>query len=262
MSMDAAAAVGGIRSSRTPGTAADDPGPGPTAAVAEQPADQPPPPPPLLTYIGVGEAGWGCPGAAQSFRGCRWTARAGLVLRLPDHARLRQQGQTGAAVTGASEGDRGGPTVLPLCLFRSWGLQLEGQGQGRALKGLSKVDWPNFGFALMGAPQSGAGEEGQGRGGCRRAGWCGRVGGRSPMPLLCLLPRTPASPAVYWLSLTCHALPGPCADGTLTATLRCAQPASGARLEAAVVHLVPCEHRGAAESGKPPALSAGYEVGG
>lgn len=43
------------------------------------------PAPPILTLVGVGEAGWGCEGAAEQYRGCRWTARAGLVLRLPDH---------------------------------------------------------------------------------------------------------------------------------------------------------------------------------
>lgn len=224
---------------------ADDPPPvaAAAAAAAAQAAGQPPP---LLTYVGVGEAGWGCPGAAQSFRGCRWTARAGLVLRLPDHARLRQLGLTlSGGGGGGGEGDRSGPAALPLVLFRGWGLQLE--GQGRALKGLSKADWPNFGFALMGAPQAGAGE--------RRVGM--RLNGRTAQwaVLRACLPLRRPHPSLTTPTSTC-------ADGTLTATLRCAQPASGARLEAAVVHLVPCEHRGLAESGKAPALSAGYEVGG
>ena len=43
--------------------------------------------------------------------------------------------------------------------------------------------------------------------------------------------------------------------------MTCAQPASRAQLDAAVVHLVLSEHRGAAESGKAPGLAAGYEVG-
>lgn len=41
-----------------------------------------------LTYVGVGEAGWGCATPDQAFRGCKWTAQAGVVLRMPDHARL------------------------------------------------------------------------------------------------------------------------------------------------------------------------------
>lgn len=49
-------------------------------------------------------------------------------------------------------------------------------------------------------------------------------------------------------------------DGALHVTLQCAQPLSGARLVAGVVHLVPSEYRAAAEQGKPPGLSAGYEV--
>ncbi len=52
------------------------------------------------------------------------------------------------------------------------------------------------------------------------------------------------------------------ADGALHVTLQCAQPLSGARLVAGVVHLAPSEYRAAAERGKPPGLSAGYEVGG
>lgn len=49
-------------------------------------------------------------------------------------------------------------------------------------------------------------------------------------------------------------------DGALHVTLQCAQPLSGARLVAGVVHLVPSEYRAAAEQGKQPGLSAGYEV--
>lgn len=50
------------------------------------------------------------------------------------------------------------------------------------------------------------------------------------------------------------------ADGALHVALQCAQPLSGARLVAGVVHLAPSEYRAAAKRGKPPALSAGYEV--
>lgn len=147
--------------------------------------------PPLMN-VGMGEAGWGCPGAAQQYRGCKWTARAGLVLQLPDHAGLHaaqqaQQAQQQAAAAALAEGmgavegtgeqqpgqappadgagaapgggsrsgsggaaseqagDGTGPSRLPVYLFRSWALQLEGQGQ--AAKGLEKVDWCAGGWA-------------------------------------------------------------------------------------------------------------------
>lgn len=138
----AAAGEGGSGARRDPAAqlaAAEEAAPAAAAAVA---AEQPPP---LLAYVGVGEAGWGCPGAAQQFRGCKWSARCGLVLRMPDHARLRQQaGQaaqqaqhSGTGASGEAAGDRSGPGRLPVYLFRSWGMQMEGQAQ--ALKGLSKV---------------------------------------------------------------------------------------------------------------------------
>ncbi len=144
-----------------------------------------------LTYIGIGEAGWGCAGAGQAFRGCKWAARAGVVLRMPDHARLAAAaavqrgaampaGQAAAAEGGASAGGATQPAAegvagassqpcgqqqasqgaltsqgtTPVFLFRSWGMQL--RGQQAALKGVQKCKWQEHGFLLDHA-EAGAG---------------------------------------------------------------------------------------------------------
>lgn len=133
-------------------------------------------PPPLLSYVGVGEAGWGCAGAAQAFRGCKWTAHAGLVLQLPDHAAQQAHQAQAAAAPGAGSAGTGGsavgsdggggaaegparglPPPTPVFVFRSWAMQLEEHAP--ALKGLSMTDWPAYGFLLEQADV--------GTGGCR-----------------------------------------------------------------------------------------------
>ncbi|PRW34023.1 alpha beta-hydrolase [Chlorella sorokiniana] len=94
-------------------------------------------------------------------------------------------------------------------LMRLNGVLLQLEGQAQAAKGLEKVDWPNYGFQLLGQAAH----------------------------------ETHRS-----------------ADGAVHVTLQCAQPLSAARLVAGVAHLVPSEYRAAAERGKPPGLSAGYEA--
>ena len=139
------------------------------AATGQMPVGVPP-----LTYIGVGEAGWGCTGAGQAFRGCKWSARAGIVLRMPDHARLADAaaaagnaaapaGQTAAAAGVASvpgqqsqlqaqQQQQQGTT--PVCLVRCWGMQLG--GQQAALRGVQRCEWGEHGFQLEHA-EAGAG---------------------------------------------------------------------------------------------------------
>lgn len=143
-----------------------------------------------LTHIGVGEAGWGCAAAGQAFHGCKWAARAGVVLQMPDHARLAAAAAAhrGAAVPAGHAAAEGGTSAAfvtqpagecaqgassepcgqqqaslgaqpsqgntPVFLFRSWGMQL--QGQEAALKGLQKCEWQEFGFLLDHA-EAGAG---------------------------------------------------------------------------------------------------------
>lgn len=166
----AAAAAGGSPSSQP--QPAPPLGPAAVEAAAAAPAAAPSSlPPPPLRYVGVGEAGWGCAGAAQQYRGCKWTARAGLVLSVPDHARLkaaasaqrqRQREEQGdedgggcsggaAGAAGGASGDANavptGPAQLTVYAFHSWGMQLA--GQGRAVAGLSKVDWSASGFAAV-----------------------------------------------------------------------------------------------------------------
>ncbi|KAL4435652.1 hypothetical protein ABPG77_002615 [Micractinium sp. CCAP 211/92] len=219
-------------SEQAEGAALDGPA---VAGAAGQLADSVQP----LTYIGIGEAGWGCAGAGQAFRGCKWAARAGVVLRMPDHARLAAAaatqrgaampaGQAAAAEDAASAGcatqpadecvqgassepcgqqqaSQGALTSqgnTPVFLFRSWGMQL--RGQQAALKGVQKCEWQEFGFLLD------------------------------------------------------HAEAG--AEGPMAAALRCAQPASGATLTAAVVHLTPNDYRAAAEGKQPPGLAPGREA--
>ncbi|PSC76824.1 hypothetical protein C2E20_0918 [Micractinium conductrix] len=158
--------------------------------------------PQQLTFVGVGEAGWGCGEATLQLRGCKWTARAGLVLSMPDHATLAAAGGAGGAGAAASQQQQQQQQPVPVFLFRGWAMQLEGQQQ--AVKGVEKLDWPAFGFSLVGA---------------------------EPTP-----------------------------EGPISVALRCAQPASGAALTAAVVHLTPCDYSGAAAGKGLPALSASYEA--
>ncbi|GAB4812964.1 hypothetical protein N2152v2_000010 [Parachlorella kessleri] len=98
---------------------------------------------PQLSYVGVGEAGWGCERAAEQYRGCKWTARAGVVLQLPDHERLPAPYEPPTAVD---------PT--PVFLFRNYALLSEqpAAAQSPALKGLGKCDWGEFGFQLSSTP--------------------------------------------------------------------------------------------------------------
>ena len=106
---------------------------------------------PLLTHVGVGEAGWGCPGAAQQFRSCKWSARAGLVLQLPDHRWLEAANQhavrAGAQLPAGGRAS-GGVMEVPVYLFRSWTAQLDAGEQQRAVQGLGRCDWAAHGFQL------------------------------------------------------------------------------------------------------------------
>ena len=136
---DLAAAAEGARAPAGAGEAA-------TAAATAGAAE-----PPLLTHVGVGEAGWGCPGAAQQFRSCKWSARAGLVLQLPDHGwlvaanqRALRAGEQLPAVGRSS----GGVVEVPVYLFRSWAAQLSAVEQQKAVRGLGRCDWAAYGFHL------------------------------------------------------------------------------------------------------------------
>ena len=120
--------------------------------------------PQQLTFVGVGEAGWGCGEATLQLRGCKWTARAGLVLSMPDHATLAAAGGAGGAGAAASQQQQQQQQPVPVFLFRGWAMQLEGQQQ--AVKGVEKLDWPAFGFSLVGAePTPGGWVQGP-QGGC------------------------------------------------------------------------------------------------
>eukprot|EP00887_Chlorella_sp_A99_P003552 scaffold7.g3552.t1 len=121
---------------------------------------------PPLTYVGVGQAGWGCEeSGAPAFRGSRWAARAGVVLRVPDHAARGQQKEAGSQAPQApadrAAGNRDAPNgaSLPpaaLYLFRSWVLQLGAAQQQTSLWAIEHCGWGAFGFKLQGvAPGAG-----------------------------------------------------------------------------------------------------------
>lgn len=190
--------------------------------------------PPMQVYIGVGEAGWGCEGAAEQFRGCRWVARAGLVLELPDHgspAAAATAAIHAAAAVAATAGaalqeshhDAGLPgraapqpaaasgqrlAVTPVFVFRNYAAQLEQLQQVE--RGLLRCNWAGYGLQL---------------------------------------PRAAFTPP---------AVPG---EGSLSLTVEFAQPKARARLAAVVVHLQCCEPHSEVLSGKLPPLAASYEVG-
>lgn len=114
-----------------------------------------------LLYVGVGEAGWGCAAAVQQFRGVKWAARAGLVLQVPDHEALQAAAaaqaaagqQASRAPDGGAQGGYslagGGTPPTPVCVFRSWELQLGPAQQQHVQRGLEKCAWGSYGFALQ-----------------------------------------------------------------------------------------------------------------
>lgn len=198
----------------------------------------------MQTFIGVGQAGWVCGegasgagGGGQAFRGSKWAAQVGIVLRVPDHgsSRSTEAGtpaaaaapqawaapapgsqlraaaagappEAEAAAAAAAVAAASSPAPTPVYLFKAWALQLGAAQQAVSGKALERCDWGAFGFAAQGG-----------------------------------------------------AVPG--ASGVLSLTLCCAQPASGARVEAVVVHLQPSEVGAEAGAGRLPALTAASEVG-
>lgn len=178
---------------------------------------------PLLTHVGVGEAGLGCEAAA--LRGCRWTARAGVVLQLPNHAaqqdaagaqQAQQDGQQGeqgrpqdggaVAAPAPAGGGAAGLAPTPVYIFRDHALDLG--DLALASKGLTRCEWASFGFTLEGVqPAEAAGA------------------------------------------------------GPVQAALRCAQPLSGACIAGVLVHLQPGDAAHSVQSGRPPPLAPTHEVG-
>lgn len=181
------------------------------------------------TFVGVGQAGWGCEteGAAV-FRGSKWVAHAGVVLRVPDHvARTERQrraaiqtvqaaGEVAKAANATGQGAEAAPAEAlqqqqeqqqaaptPLYLFHSHVLQLGAGAQEAALRALMRVDWGCFGFKLQGV--------------------------------------------------------APSAKGPASLLLCCVQPDSGARMEALVVHLQPGDAAAEAAAGRAPPLTAASE---
>ena len=99
----------------------------------------------------MGEAGWGCPGADQQFRGCKWSAQAGLVLQLPIHGSSQGRCAGGGGASAAGGGGGGGAEEsVPVHLFRSWALQLQLEGRRQAARGVQRCDWAAYGFQLVG----------------------------------------------------------------------------------------------------------------
>lgn len=119
-------------------------------------------PPPPLVLLGTGEAGWGCAGPGQKLRGCKWAARAALVLHLVDHGALQAQQARQAVQQAAAAGTdppllappsgaAGPPAPTAIYLFRSWEPQLAETQHQLALKALRKCDWGSHGFSLAAA---------------------------------------------------------------------------------------------------------------
>ncbi|KAL4425289.1 hypothetical protein ABPG75_009305 [Micractinium tetrahymenae] len=226
-----------------------------TEAATAAAAGQPPGPAPPLTYIGVGEAGWGCAGAAQTFRACKWAARAGIVLRMPDHAQLA------AAAAAARE------PAPPAVLVASAASAAGDDGTVLGVQGAAEVAGSSRGASAAGQQpvQQGAPAQRQPRPPEQQP-----QPAQGPTPVFlfrrwgmqfegqqaalkgverCEWPE-------YGFQLE-RAEGG--ADGPIAAVLRCAQPASGASLAAAVVHLTPSDYRAAAEGKQPPGLAPSRE---
>lgn len=97
---------------------------------------------PLLPYVSVGAAGWGEEGAAEQYRGSKWTAHCGLVLNVADAASA-----AAAAAAAAGEPEPLLPPLPPSAavhLFRNYSVQLGGL-EG-VMKGLRRTDWDAYGF--------------------------------------------------------------------------------------------------------------------
>ena len=124
----------------------------------------------VLSFVGVGEAGQGCapvgPGAAAAPpRGCKWAARVGVVLRMPDHLSAAEPAQRtpnppgeeaagggGAAAAAADEG----VSEASVYVFRNFSLQTE--PSSGVVAALERCDWGAHGFALAAArPSPGGG---------------------------------------------------------------------------------------------------------